>query len=90
MTAASTQQVISDSSVEPASRYSVALFFSNNYAIWTSKLLARNQIECKVIPVPRHLSSDCGYCVRLATDQLKLAIKLLDKQQIEYDRFEAL
>jgi len=29
------------------------------------KVLARAGIDCKLIPVPRHLSSDRGVCVRV-------------------------
>lgn len=69
--------------------YSVVLFFSNNYAIWTSKLMDRNHVQYKVIPVPRSLSSDCGYCVRILTKDLSVVKGLVEEHQIEYDRFES-
>ena len=27
------------------------------------KTLTKAGVECKLIPVPRHLSSDCGICI---------------------------
>lgn len=69
--------------------YSVVLFHSNNYAIWTSKLLERNRVECKVIPVPRSLSSDCGYCVRILGNDQCVVKALIEDHEIEYDRIES-
>ena len=47
---------------------SVILFHSSNYAMWAADVLKKADIEYKLIPVPRDLSSDCGYCVRINTD----------------------
>ncbi len=64
----------------------IILFHSTNYAIWTQDLLMENNIICKMIPVPRDLSSDCGYCVRVSPDDLELSEKLLKENDVEYDR----
>ncbi|MBS3782838.1 MAG: DUF3343 domain-containing protein [Anaerolineae bacterium] len=45
--------------------YSVVLVYSTSYALRAEKVLADAGIACKLIPVPRHLSSDCGVCVRV-------------------------
>ena len=44
--------------------HSVALFYSISGALRAEKLLKRSGITIKLIPVPRHLSSDCGICLR--------------------------
>ena len=44
--------------------YGVVLFQSISGALRAEKLLKREGITYKLIPVPRHLSSDCGVCVR--------------------------
>ena len=31
-------------------------------------MIKAEQIECKLIPVPRHLIPDCGVCLRFNTD----------------------
>jgi len=70
--------------------HSVILFHSTNHAIWTSKVLKKEGIEGKMISVPRHLSSDCGYCVRIRTSDAPRALRLMEGATIEYDRVEAL
>ncbi len=39
-----------------------------------------------MIPVPRDLSSDCGYCVRVSPDDLEASEELLKKNDVEYDK----
>ncbi|MGD2143531.1 MAG: DUF3343 domain-containing protein [Anaerolineae bacterium] len=43
----------------------VVLVYSTSYALRAEKVLAGAGIDCKLIPVPRQLSSDCGICVRV-------------------------
>ncbi len=68
--------------------FSVVLFFSNNYAIWASNILKKKGLEHKMTPVPRHLSSECGYCVRFSTEDSAAVVALLTETGIEYDRIE--
>jgi hypothetical protein len=49
---------------EQSLSYGVVLFQSVNGALLAEKLLKKKGIEYKLIPVPRHLSSDCGVCLR--------------------------
>lgn len=72
------------------SENSVILFFSNSYSIWTSKELKKRGITHKMIPVPRHLSSDCGYCVRISSNDTELIKSVLSEKGIEYDSIVAL
>jgi hypothetical protein len=48
--------------------YRVVLFQSVNGALLAEKILKKERIPYKLIPVPRHLSSDCGVCIRLLTE----------------------
>ena len=70
--------------------YAVILFFSNNYAIWTSRVLKKEGVIYKMIPVPRQLSSDCGYCVRIQNKDKPAIMSLLTAKGIEFDRIEEL
>ena len=45
--------------------YGVVLVYSVSHAVRIEKILQGMDISCKLIPVPRHLSSDCGVCVRI-------------------------
>lgn len=49
--------------------YVVYLFPSSNYVMKAEKILKELGIAHKIIPVPRHLSSDCGVCLRIAADR---------------------
>jgi len=45
--------------------YAVVLVHSTGHALKAEKVIKGLGIVCKLIPVPRHLSSDCGVCVRI-------------------------
>ena len=64
----------------------IILFHSTNYAIWAQNILKQNNIKCKMISVPRDLSSDCGYCVKTSSEDAGQAEKLLKDNDVEYDR----
>lgn len=45
--------------------YHVILFKSVSYVLKAEKLLKQNGLPCKLIPVPKRISSDCGVCLRI-------------------------
>lgn len=64
--------------------YSVALFDSTSATLLAEKLLKKGGISFKVIPVPRHISSDCGVCIRFfSADQEKVKHTLKDKVHVQ-------
>jgi hypothetical protein len=68
--------------------YSVILFPSSTQSIWTSRLLKKAGIERKMVPIPRSLSPDCGYCVRIRSVDIQKAKEFLIKSGIEFTRIE--
>jgi len=48
--------------------YHVVIFKSVHHALRAEKLLKEAKVPHKLIPVPRHISSDCGVCLRFAAD----------------------
>jgi len=48
----------------PGEGFLVVLFVSVSHALKAEKILKGEGIPFKLIPVPRHLSSDCGVCLR--------------------------
>jgi len=64
------------------------LFFSPNQAIWANDVLTSAGFPCRMIPVPRNLSSDCGYCVQVETEDTEEIKATLNENQIEFDRIE--
>jgi hypothetical protein len=49
-----------------AETYQVVLFTSVSHALRAEKILKEAGIPFKLIPVPRHISSDCGVCLRFS------------------------
>jgi len=64
----------------------VILFHSTNYAMWAVDVLKANKVENKLIPVPRDLSSECGYCIQICADSVNKVEEILKHENIEYER----
>jgi hypothetical protein len=47
----------------------VVLFHSVTHAMKAEKLLKAAGLTFKLIPVPKHISSDCGICLRFPREQ---------------------
>ncbi|MCI0493887.1 DUF3343 domain-containing protein [candidate division KSB1 bacterium] len=65
------------------SQYAVILFYSTSHAMRIERFLTGEKIECKLIPVPRQLSSDCGVCVRFQLDDKEKVVQCLNNVHIE-------
>ena len=62
------------------------LFFSTNHAMWAEEILTAKGISARVVPVPRHLSSDCGYCLEIPESEAGESEAILKEDSVEYDR----
>ncbi len=65
--------------------YDIVLFYSTNHALRAEKVLLGAGIPCKLIPVPRHLSSDCGVCVRIERADRDAALRALENASVELE-----
>ena len=66
----------------PAS-FCVLLFRSVSQTLLAEKILKREELPHKVIPVPRQISSDCGVCIRFQSeDRDRITGALAGKVQI--------
>jgi hypothetical protein len=68
--------------------FCVILFYSVTASIWTARLLKKAGIERKMVPIPRYLSSDCGYCVRINREDIDQVKEVLTRGGVEFDRIE--
>lgn len=68
--------------------FAVILVDSTSHAIRIEKILGQVGIETKMIPVPRHLSSDCGVCVIIERGQVQAVKDLLIKNSAEFHSIE--
>lgn len=67
------------------SDYCVALFNSTSGAIRGEKLAKEAGLSVKLIPVPRHLSSDCGVCLRCESKDALALRALLEGAGVEFE-----
>lgn len=72
------------------SRYSVILFFSSTGSLWAARLLKKAGIDRRLVPIPRDLDHDCGFCVRISSGDADAVRDVLEKGGIEYKRIEEL
>jgi len=70
--------------------YAVILVHSTSHAVRVEKLLRDEGIACKMIPVPRQISSDCGACVRIAQADEAAARRVLEGARIEIESIHLL
>ena len=65
--------------------YTVALFYSTSGAIRGEKLAKEAGLTVKLIPVPRHLSSDCGVCLRCESKDALTLRAILEGAGVEFE-----
>ncbi|MEN6332150.1 MAG: DUF3343 domain-containing protein [Smithella sp.] len=58
----------------------VILFKAVSYALKAEKILKQEGLPHKLIPVPKHISSDCGVCLRINVDLKDKIIALLSSK----------
>jgi hypothetical protein len=68
-----------------APEYSVLLVHSVSWAIRIERILAGRAIPCRLVPVPRHLSSDCGVCVRVACADVPAALAAVQEAEAQVE-----
>jgi hypothetical protein len=62
----------------------IILFQSMNHVLLAEKLLKGAGVSCRVIPIPRNLSSDCGVCIRFeAALRPQVEKTLRDRVEVE-------
>ncbi len=65
--------------------YYVGTFYSTNYALKCEKILKKSNVNIKLIPVPRQVSSNCGLAARMDMDALTVFLNLLKEGVIEVE-----
>lgn len=64
---------------------SVILFESVSATLLAEKILKETGIAHKIIPVPKHISSDCGVCIRVDAENLDRARQALHGRVVLQD-----
>jgi bacterioferritin-associated ferredoxin len=66
-------------------QYAVIMVYSTSHAMRIEALLQQKGITCKMIPVPRQISSDCGVCVRVLRSDVIEARQVIKEAQVEIE-----
>jgi hypothetical protein len=66
-------------------KFAVILLHATSHALRAEKLLSKQGIGVRLIPVPRHISSDCGVCIRVQQDDSETALEILEGNRVETD-----
>ena len=69
-------------------QYAVILVHSTSHAVRVEKLLQAKGIACKMIPVPRHISSDCGACIRILREDVETGRQAIQAGAVEIDSIQ--
>lgn len=70
--------------------FAVILLHSTTHAIQAERVLKRAGLAAKLVPTPRHLSSDCGSAVRIGAADQAACHEALAKASVPLDRIEPL
>jgi hypothetical protein len=71
-----------------SNQYAVIMVDSTSHAMRIEHVLAMVKLETKLIPVPRHLSSNCGVCVRIRQEDIPLIRQQLAKNKVAFNGIE--
>lgn len=63
---------------------------TTSHAIRGERVLKRAGVAAKLIPTPRHLSSDCGSAIRIPAAAREAALAALAEAGVEVERIESL
>ncbi len=57
--------------------YTVIIIKSTSHAMRAEKALEQAGVKCKLIPVPRQFSSECGICIRVNCSHVEPTLQIL-------------
>ena len=60
-------------------------FHSVSSALYLDKIMKDQDMECKIVPVPRALSSSCGYCAIIKGKEPAEFKEYMDLNDIEWE-----
>ena len=64
-------------------RFGIVTFHSTSHAIQAEKACIQCGVRIKLIPVPRHVSSDCGICLRFLSEDKDTVLAALEERNVE-------
>lgn len=66
----------------------LALFKTTRDAIRAERICKKSDILCKVVPVPRNISSECGMALEIEEENSGLVTEIFDSEGISYSIYK--
>ncbi len=67
-------------------QYNYMTFKSVSYAMKVESALKKYDIQYKIIPVPRSISSSCGLCIRFFGDDIDRLKSIIEDNSLIYEK----
>ncbi|HAQ42210.1 MAG TPA: hypothetical protein DCM73_16210 [Clostridiales bacterium] len=67
-------------------QYNYMTFKSVSYAMKVESALRKYDIQYKIIPVPRSISSSCGLCIRFFGDDIDRLKSIIEDNSLIYEK----
>ena len=71
-----------------STNFAYILVDSTSHALKLEKILNQHKLICKLVPVPRQLSSDCGVCLRVLQAELPAIREVLVEYAADFHSIE--
>lgn len=65
--------------------YGVVVFYSTNWALKAEKVAKEVGFEVKLIPTPRHISSDCGTALKFRWQDKEALLAYLESKGVKIE-----
>ncbi len=65
--------------------YAIITFHNSHFALKAKRVFDNNRLKSETIPVPRELSSECGFCCKVLWKDKDLVENVLKKNNIAYE-----
>lgn len=67
--------------------YCVVTFHTTQEALAFEKIFKEKKLTVKLMPVPRQISSSCGFSARVPCENKKKILKICENNKLEIDEF---
>lgn len=70
------------------SKFLYVIFKSMTYVLSAERTARKSDISCRIIPIPRNLSTDCGMCISIKAEDYDVFLKAMEEKGLVPERVE--
>lgn len=70
------------------SDYLYMIFKSMTHVLTAERAARKNGIPCRLIPIPRSISTDCGMCISVKEEYGEAFLSVMEQKGVTPDRVE--